>query len=190
MGRSLTSHQPHDDHHHENKDQEGHGEADVESEVGGCHVAGALLLAVRVLEDGQVLAELRPARSSCAVLAGDVLPLAVPAPVGRGGLGAGPPPEGEAVRGAGRPGAPPAPVPVDGWADLGAGLLLDGGAVTAGAALDVDGGRRVAGPVSHLDTAATLDVTGGPGSPVSPAAGVCNRENVLMCCRRRDADTV
>ena len=172
MGRSLTSHQPHDDHHHENKDQEGHGEADVESEVGGCHVAGALLLAVRVLEDGQVLAELWPARSSCAVLAGDVLPLAVPPTVSWGRVRAGPSSEGETVGGAGGPGAPPSPVSVDRRTDLGAGFLLYGGALTPGPALDVDWLRGVAGSLSDLNTTAALHITLGPGCPVTPAPGI------------------
>ena len=35
MWRSLPLKQPHDDEHHEDEDKEGHGEADVESEVRG-----------------------------------------------------------------------------------------------------------------------------------------------------------
>ena len=135
-------------------------------------MAGLLLLTVRVLEDGQVFAQLRPTQQPRAVLAGDVLALAVPPAVSWSRVGAGPPSEGEAVRGAGGPGAPPGPVSVHRRADLGAGLLLYGRAVTPRASLDVDGLRGVAGPLSDLDTSAALHVALGPGCPVSPAPGI------------------
>ena len=175
MRGSLPLQQADYDEDHEDEDQEGHGEADVERQVGGGDLSlagGLLLLAVRVLEDGQVLAELGPAHHSSAVLAGDVLALTVTAAVGRSGVGASPPSEGEAVRGAGGPGAPPRPVSVHCRADLGAGLLLDARAVTAGAALDVDGLRGVAGPLPDLNPPAALHVTEGPGRPVSPATRI------------------
>ena len=174
MRGSLPLQQSDNDEDHQDEDQEGDREADVERQVGGCDlsVAGLLLLTVRVLEDGQVFAQLRPTQQPRAVLAGDVLALAIPSSVSRSRLRAGPPSEGEAVRGAGGPGAPPRPVSVHCRADLGAGLLLDARAVTAGAALDVDGLRGVAGPLPDLNPPAALHVTEGPGRPVSPATRI------------------
>ena len=174
MRGSLPLQQSDNDEDHQDEDQEGHREANVERQVGGCDlsVAGLLLLTVRVLEDGQVFAQLRPTQQPRAVLAGDVLALAIPSSVSRSRLRAGPPSEGEAVCGAGGPGAPPRPVSVHRRADLGAGFLLNGRAVTARPALDVDGLRRVAGSLSHLNSAAALNVALRPGSPVSPAPGV------------------
>ena len=160
MWGSLPLQQPHYDEDHQDKDQEGHGEADVERQVGGgdLTLAGLLLLTFRVLEDGKILAELRAAHEAGAVLAGDVLPLAVAAPVSWGGVRAGPPSEGETVGGAGGPGAPPSPVSVDRRTDLGAGLLLYGRALAAGASLDVDWLRRVAGSLPDLNPATTLHI--------------------------------
>ena len=174
MRGSLPLQQSDNDEDHQDEDQEGDREADVERQVGGCDlsVAGLLLLTVRVLEDGQVFAQLRPTQQPRAVLAGDVLALAVSPPVSRSRLRAGPPSEGEAVRGAGRPGAPPRPVSVHRRADLGAGLLLYGGALTARASLDVDWLRGVAGPLPDLNTTAALHIALRPGCPVSPAPGI------------------
>ena len=174
MWGSLPLQQPHYDEDHQDEDQEGHGEADVERQVGGgdLSLAGILLLTVRVLKDGKILAELRAAHEASAVLAGDVLPLAVTATVSWGRVRAGPSSEGETVGGAGGPGAPPSPVSVDRRADLGAGLLLYGGALTPGASLDVHWLRRVAGPLPDLDTTAALHIALGPGCPVTPATGI------------------
>ena len=174
MRGSLPLQQPHYDEDHQDEDQEGHREADVERQVGGCDlsVASLLLLTVRVLKDGEILAELWPTHEAGAVLAGDVLALTVAPPVSWSRVGAGSPSEGEAVSGAGGPGAPPRPVSVDRRADLGAGLLLYGRAIAAGAALDVDGLRGVAGSLSDLNTTAALHIALRPGCPVSPAPGI------------------
>lgn len=90
MRRSFPLEQPDNDEHHEDEDEEGHGEADVEGEVGcGELVTGRGRVLVVVLDqDGEVVAggQLGSAGPASAVLAHNVLALAVATSVGWGGV--------------------------------------------------------------------------------------------------------
>ena len=105
-GGALPPEQPDDDEDDEDEDEKGDGQPDVESEVGRPQrrrLLGGRLLSVTVDDDGQPLAGHHrwPAHAAGAVLADDVLPDAVAAPVAGRGAGARPPPDVEAVGGAG-----------------------------------------------------------------------------------------
>ena len=90
MRRSFPLEQPDNDEDHEDEHEEGHGEADVEGEVGGGElVTGRGRVLVVVLDqDGEVVAggQLGSAGPARAVLAHNVLALAVATSVGRGGV--------------------------------------------------------------------------------------------------------
>ena len=113
--------QPDDNDHDEHKDQEGDGQSDVEREIRGLKPGpttttpwnrgrGRILL--RVDHDGQVVTggrQLGPAQAARAVLARDVLALAVAAPVGRSRGRTAAASHVNAVRGTGTPRGPVTP---------------------------------------------------------------------------------
>ena len=89
MGRPLPLEEPDCDEDHQDKDEEGQGQPDVEGEVTGGQAGGGQL---GVRDDGQVPGQLRAAQARAADPAPHVLPLTVTAAVGRGRSGAAVPP--------------------------------------------------------------------------------------------------
>ena len=94
MGRPLPLEEPDCDEDHQDKDEEGQGQPDVEGEVTGGQAGGGQL---GVRDDGQVPRQLRATQTRAASPAPHVLPLAVTTPVSWGRSGATTPPYLEKV---------------------------------------------------------------------------------------------
>ena len=161
---------PDNNEDNENEDEEGHGQADVEREVGGLYPRVGLRRILGVHYNRQVRSnQLRSAQPSGAVLTRYILSLAVSPAVGGGRGGAAPPPDMDTVRGAGAPTGPNAPGSVHGGTNPGAGFLLN--RRTLAARSSVDRSRRITGSLSNLNTSPTLDITLVPLRPFAPAPG-------------------